>query len=563
MPAFRQVLGAVTDAWRDRRDERARRRAADRRARIAAPAGARRAGAAGPRTCSTRRSASLPATYDERQRRLRRRAEVPAVDGAGVPAAHARPHRRPARWTWRAATLEAMARGGIYDQLAGGFARYSVDAGWVVPHFEKMLYDNALLLRVYLHLWRATGDAAGPAGSPTRPPTSCSRDLRTPEGGFASALDADTEGVEGLTYVWTPAQLIEVLGDDDGAWAAELLRGHRGRHVRARHVHAAAARATPTTPRGWTPVRRAAARGPGARARSRPGTTRSSPPGTGWRSPALAEHGVAARRRRRWVVAARGARPSCCSTPHLVDGRLRRAPATASPARRPACWRTTATWPRGCSRCTRPPRERRWLDLRGRPARRRRWPSSPTADGGFHDTADDAEPLVRRPFDPTDGPTPSGAAAAAGALRHLRRAGRLGPPPRAAAEAALASLAPAGRGVPAGRRLGGRGRRGRCWPGRCEVAVSGPAGPQRGRAGRGRAGVAEPGRGRRGRRAGRAGRAAAGRPAAGRRAAGRVRLPRVRLRRPVDRRVRSAAQRCARRFSPRRTDLPCDRVPSA
>ena len=117
-------------------------------------------------------------------------------------------------------TLEAMARGGIYDQLAGGFARYSVDAAWVVPHFEKMLYDNALLLRVYLHLWRATGEEwARRVADETA--AFLIRDLGTPEGGFASALDADTDGVEGLTYVWTPDQLIEVLGPDDGRWAAE------------------------------------------------------------------------------------------------------------------------------------------------------------------------------------------------------------------------------------------------------------------------------------------------------------------------------------------------------
>jgi uncharacterized protein YyaL (SSP411 family) len=99
---------------------------------------------------------------------------------------------------------EAMARGGIYDQLAGGFARYAVDAAWVVPHFEKMLYDNAQLLRVYLHLYRTTGS---PLAARVARETAgfLLTDLRTPEGGFASALDADTEGVEGLTYVWTPA----------------------------------------------------------------------------------------------------------------------------------------------------------------------------------------------------------------------------------------------------------------------------------------------------------------------------------------------------------------------
>ena len=119
-------------------------------------------------------------------------------------------------------TCEAMARGGMYDQLAGGFARYSVDAEWVVPHFEKMLYDNALLLRAYLHWWRATGDELA-----LRTVRGIAEflltDLRTPQGGFASALDADTDGEEGLTYVWTPAQLVEVLGAEDGAWASALL----------------------------------------------------------------------------------------------------------------------------------------------------------------------------------------------------------------------------------------------------------------------------------------------------------------------------------------------------
>ncbi|MFE2478630.1 DUF255 domain-containing protein [Streptomyces sp. NPDC059389] len=122
-------------------------------------------------------------------------------------------------------TCEAMARGGIYDQLGGGFARYSVDREWVVPHFEKMLYDNALLCRVYAHLWRATGsDLARRVALETA--DFMVRELRTTEGGFASALDADSEDpqtgrhVEGAYYAWTPAQLAEVLGADDAALAA-------------------------------------------------------------------------------------------------------------------------------------------------------------------------------------------------------------------------------------------------------------------------------------------------------------------------------------------------------
>jgi uncharacterized protein len=109
--------------------------------------------------------------------------------------------------------LRAMARGGVYDQLGGGFARYAVDAGWVVPHFEKMLYDNALLARAYLHGWQVSGEQL-------LRQVCCEtlewalRELRGPEGGFASALDADSEGVEGKYYVWTVEQLRDALGDD-------------------------------------------------------------------------------------------------------------------------------------------------------------------------------------------------------------------------------------------------------------------------------------------------------------------------------------------------------------
>ncbi len=115
-------------------------------------------------------------------------------------------------------TLDAMAAGGIYDHLGGGFARYSVDREWLVPHFEKMLYDQALLARVYLHVWQATGEARF-LQTATETIDYVLTDLTHPAGGWFSAEDADSEGVEGKFYVWTPAQIREVLDADTASEA--------------------------------------------------------------------------------------------------------------------------------------------------------------------------------------------------------------------------------------------------------------------------------------------------------------------------------------------------------
>jgi uncharacterized protein YyaL (SSP411 family) len=158
------------------------------------------------------------------------------------------------------ATLRAMAAGGIHDQLGGGFHRYSVDASWTVPHFEKMLYDNALLARAYLHGYRLSRDRAGgvaegekhdhdAANESSHGPGGAEelarvcratldwalREMRGPEGGFYSALDADSEGVEGRFYVWTVKELEDVLGADADAAMRWLGVSEAGNFVDPHH----------------------------------------------------------------------------------------------------------------------------------------------------------------------------------------------------------------------------------------------------------------------------------------------------------------------------------------
>ncbi|MEU5398654.1 thioredoxin domain-containing protein [Streptomyces sp. NPDC005963] len=226
MASFRQVLEGVAAAWKDRRTEVAE--VAERITRDLAERAFTHGGGGAPGEEQLAQALlNLTRDYDERHGGF---GGAPKFPPSMVLEFLLRHHARTGAdgaLQMVAETCEAMARGGIYDQLGGGFARYAVDREWVVPHFEKMLYDNALLCRVYAHLWRTTGsDLARRIALETA--DFMVRELRTPEGGFASALDADSDDgtgrtVEGAFYAWTPGQLREVLGEQDGGRAADLF----------------------------------------------------------------------------------------------------------------------------------------------------------------------------------------------------------------------------------------------------------------------------------------------------------------------------------------------------
>ena len=331
-------------------------------------------------------------------------------------------------------TCEAMARGGMYDQLGGGFARYSVDAGWVVPHFEKMLYDNALLARVYLNLWRLSGsELARRVAEET-----CAwilHELRTPESGFAASLDADSEGEEGKFYVWRPAELDAILGPDDGEFAAgafgvtETGTFERGASVLQR-------RAEPADADRFARVRDAllAARGD----RIRP--ARDDKVVAAWNGlaiSALAECGLLLGRRD-FIMAARDA-AALLAEVHLAGGRLARTSRDGTAGTSAGALEDYACVAEGFLTLSGVTGEARWMTLAGQ-LLEVALGSFGDGRGGFFDTAADDEPLIFRPADPADNATPSGTFAVAGALlRYSALAGSARH--REAAGAALGVLA--------------------------------------------------------------------------------------------------------------------------
>ncbi|WP_371790898.1 thioredoxin domain-containing protein [Streptomyces sp. NBC_01471] len=469
MPSFQQVLEGVTGAWTDRRgevDEVAAKVVEDLAGRSLAH------DAAGPPGADDLARALLALTreYDAKNAGFGGAPKFPPSMAVEFLLRHHARTGSDGALQMAADTCEAMARGGMYDQLGGGFARYSVDREWRVPHFEKMLYDNALLCRVYTHLWRTTGsDLSRRVALETA--DFIVTELRTPEGGFASALDADSEDadgrhVEGAYYVWTPAQLREALGEQDGERAA-LLYGvtEEGTFEEGSSVLQLPGDDAPAGLR----ERLLAARS----SRTRPG--RDDKVVAAWNGlavAALAEAGACFDRPDLVERATEAA--DLLVRLHMDDGaRLSRTSKDGRAGANSGVLEDYADVAEGFLALAGVTGEGVWLEFAGF-LLDLVLDQFTGEDGSLYDTAHDAEPLIRRPQDPTDTATPSGWTAAAGAL--LSYAAHTGSEAhRTAAERALGVVKALGPRAP--RFIGwGLAVAEAALDGPREVAVVGPAG---------------------------------------------------------------------------------------
>ncbi len=323
-------------------------------------------------------------------------------------------------------SLRSMAAGGIHDILGGGFARYSVDRAWTVPHFEKMLYDNALLARAYLHGWQACGD---PELREVCIDTLewALREMRGEEGGFYSALDADSEGVEGRFYVWTQAQLRDALGEDAEAASAWLSVTEQGNfedpHATGTPPGAPGPGLNVLTGRGPRPE-------PAVRARIRDALLRTRAqrvrPGlddkrlTSWNAlmiSALADAG-AALQEPRYLQAAGACADFLLTRMRATDGRLLRT-YNSGEAKIPAYLEDHAFLLEALIALFEATCEERWYLEANRLAEETIARFADPQRGGFFSSASDGEALIVRRKDLEDSPIPAGASSAALGLQRL------------------------------------------------------------------------------------------------------------------------------------------------
>ncbi|MGV9211360.1 thioredoxin domain-containing protein [Micromonospora sp. RB23] len=452
---FTRLLQSVTTAWRDQRDEVLRQGAAV----VEAIGGAQAVG--GPTApldspLLDAAAGNLAGEYDETNGGFGGAPKFPPHMNLLFLLRHHQRTGDPRSLEIVRHTAEAMARGGIYDQLAGGFARYSVDAHWTVPHFEKMLYDNALLLRVYTQLWRLTGD---PLARRVARDTArfLADELHRPGEGFASALDADTNGVEGLTYAWTPAQLVEALGDEDGRWAADLFAvTEDGTFEHGTSVLRLARDVDDAAPEVRTRWQRVVGQLLAARD-ARPQPARDDKVVAAWNGLAitaiveflqvaalsLEKRDEGANLLEGITIVVDGAMRDAAehlASVHVVDGRLRRVSRDGRVGEPAGVLEDYGCVAEAFCALHQLTGEGRWLTLAGEllDTALERFAAP---GGAYYDTADDAEQLVARPADPTDNATPSGRSAlVAGLVAYSALTGETRY--REAAEAALATVAP-------------------------------------------------------------------------------------------------------------------------
>ncbi|MFF5311454.1 thioredoxin domain-containing protein [Streptomyces massasporeus] len=475
MPSFRQVLQGVHQAWDERRDE-----VAEVAGKIVRDLAGREISYGDARTPGEEELAQallgLTREYDPQRGGFGGAPKFPpSMVLEFLLRHHARTGAEGALQMARD-TCERMARGGMYDQLGGGFARYSVDRDWVVPHFEKMLYDNALLCRVYAHLWRSTGsELARRVALETA--DFMVRELRTNEGGFASALDADSDDgtgkhVEGAYYVWTPEQLREVLGEQD----AELAAQHFGVTEEGTFEEGASVLQLPVRD-GLLDAEKAASihqRLLAARD-ERPAPGRDDKVVAAWNGlaiAALAETGAYFDRPD--LVEAAVAAADLLVRLHLDEqARLTRTSKDGHAGANAGVLEDYADVAEGFLALASVTGEGVWLEFAGFLLDHVLARFTDPESGSLYDTAADAERLIRRPQDPTDNAAPSGWTAAANAL--LSYAAHTGSEPhRTAAERALGVVKALGPRVP--RFIGwGLAAAEAVLDGPREVAVVGPA----------------------------------------------------------------------------------------